>query len=124
MARAVHPGTERKEALMLRSRLLLFPAVLFCWTLAAQNKPETSVQVDRGRHFFVNSPKGLPCAACHSIDGAGTAVGPDLRRLAAVVSPHNLMRTIEMMQTVFVQEVRTRDGRTFPGIQKQIEGNI
>ncbi len=92
--------------------------------LWSQNKPETSIQVDRGHQFFLKSPKGLPCATCHSIHGEGRPVGPDLTRLASVVSPRGLMKTIGMTRTVYVQEIETADGRNFPGIQTQIAGNM
>jgi len=92
--------------------------------LRSQNKPEISVQIDRGHHFFLKSPKGLPCATCHSIEGEGQAVGPNLTRLASVVGPRGLMRTIEMTRTVYVQQIETADGRTFPGIQTKIAGNM
>jgi hypothetical protein len=110
-------------------RLLLFLCIslvtgLCTFLLWAQNKPETSVQFDRGHQFFLKSPKGLPCATCHSIDGEGKAVGPNLTRLASVVSPRGLMKTIEMTRTVYVQQVETTDGRIFPGIQTQIAGNM
>jgi len=107
--------------------LLGFSALLagvFAVGLWSQNKPETSVQVDRGHRFFLESPKGLPCATCHSINGEGRATGPDLTRLASVISPRGLMKTIEMTRTVYVQEVQTADGRNFPGIQQGIAGNM
>jgi hypothetical protein len=112
---------------MKRSVLLgftAFAAGAFTVALWSQNKPETSVQVDRGHHFFLESPKGLPCATCHSIDGEGRATGPNLTRLASVVGPRGLMRTIEMTRTVYVQEVKTSDGRTFPGIQQGVADNL
>jgi len=40
------------------------------------------------------------------------------------VNPRGLMKTIEMTRTVYVQEIETTDGRTFPGIQTQIAGNM
>jgi hypothetical protein len=111
-----------KRSVFLGSVTLLAGFGLFL--LWAQNKPETSIQVDRGHGFFLKSPKGLPCATCHSLDGEGRAVGPNLTRLASVVSPRGLMKTIEMTRTVYVQQVETSDGRTFPGIQTQIAGNM
>ncbi len=91
---------------------------------AGQNKPETSSQVDRGRKLFEKSHKSLPCATCHSLDGIGREVAPDLRRLGAIVTPSDLMRTINMQRTVFVQEVRTSKGMVFPGIQRSIKGDM
>jgi hypothetical protein len=112
---------------MKRGVLFGFSALVagvFAMALWSQNKPETSVQVDRGHHFFLESPKGLPCATCHSINGEGRPAGPNLTRLASVISPRGLMRTIEMTRTVYVQEVETADGRSFPGIQQGIAGNM
>jgi len=108
---------------MTRAIVLGTVVVLGALISIGQNKPETSSQADRGRLLFEKSPKGLPCATCHSLEGLGTEVGPDLRRLAAIVSPRDLLRTIDMQRTVFVQEVRTTDGRAFPGIQEQIRGD-
>lgn len=99
----------------------LLAGVLVLWS---QKLPETSIQVDRGHDYFLKSPKGLACATCHSIDGEGTATGPNLKRLASVVGPRGLMKTIEMTRTVYVQEIETKDGRTFPGIQKDIKGDV
>ena len=50
----------------------------------AQTKPVPK-QVERGRELFLNSPKGIPCATCHTMAGLGNAVGPDLKPLASVV---------------------------------------
>ncbi len=80
-------------------------------------------QVERGRELFLKSSKGEPCANCHAIAGIGTAVGPDLKPLAAVVGSHGLVKTIEMQQTEYVQLVTTADGKTWPGIQKQKQGD-
>jgi hypothetical protein len=112
---------------MKRGLLIEFITILVglgALVLWSQNRPETSVQVDRGHQFFLKSPKGLPCATCHAINGEGRAVGPDLTRLASVVSPRGLMKTIEMTRTVYVQEVETSDGRIFAGIQNKIAGNV
>jgi mono/diheme cytochrome c family protein len=79
-------------------------------------------QTQRGRELFLNSPKGLPCATCHSLEGRGNSIGPDLTRLAGVVGPRGLVMTIRMSMTAYVQQV-TAQGRTFPGIQKQKEGD-
>jgi len=109
--------------LMLRTLVLVFGMVLCAGLSGAQNKPESSTQVDRGRKLFEKSMKGQACSACHSLDGIGTEVGPDLRRLGAYVTPRDLMRTIDMQRTVFVQEVQTSKGSAFPGIQRQIKGD-
>ena len=68
--------------------------------------------------MFVNSPKGTACGTCHSMAGLGTAVGPDLKKLASVVGPRGLVMTIRMTMTAYVQDVKSSQGR-FPGILKQ-----
>jgi putative heme-binding domain-containing protein len=96
--------------------------VLLCGSLALAADGPTA-QIDRGRQLFRNSPKGLPCATCHSLEGNGTAVGPDLTRLAGVVGPRGLVMTIKMTMTAYVQQVSLKSGRVFPGIQKQKDGD-
>jgi putative heme-binding domain-containing protein len=97
-------------------------AVLLWIPVAVTAQTGATAQVERGRQLFLKSSKGVACATCHSLEGAGTAVGPDLTRLASVIGPRVLVTTIQMTMTAYVQEVRTTDGRTFPGIQKQKDG--
>lgn len=80
-------------------------------------------QVQRGQELFEKSPKGIACATCHRVKGIGTAVGPDLLTLAGVVGSHGLVKTIQMNSTEYVQEVKMADGKVFPGIQKQKQGD-
>ncbi len=96
---------------------------LLCWGLPALAADGAGAQIERGRQLFLNSPKGLPCATCHSLEGKGTAIGPDLTRLAGVVGPRGLVMTIQMTMTAYVQQISLKNGRVFPGIQKQKEGD-
>jgi mono/diheme cytochrome c family protein len=88
----------------------------------AQEKRPAPAQALRGRELFLRSPKGTACATCHNMDGAGTAVGPDLSRLASVATPHSMVATIKMTMTNEVLLVKTADGK-FPGILKQKQGD-
>lgn len=88
---------------------------------AVDNRPLTP-QEERGRELFLNSPKGTACGTCHSMAGLGTAIGPDLSKLASVIGPRGLVSAIQMTVTAYVQEVKV-SGRTFPGIQKQKQGD-
>ena len=81
-------------------------------------------QTQRGKELFLHSPKGLACATCHSLEGNGNAIGPDLTRLASVVGPKGLVMTIQMSMTAYVQQIELQNGRSFPGIQKSKEGDI
>ncbi len=82
-----------------------------------------TAQVKRGQELFEKSPKGVACATCHKMKNIGAAVGPDLSKLASVVGSHGLVKTIQMQSTEYVQEVKTADGKTFPGIQKEKQGD-
>ena len=88
--------------------------------LLAQTKtPPMTAQVQRGKDLFVNSTKGKPCGTCHEVGGVGTAIGPDLRKLASVVGPRGMVSTIQMSMTAYVQEYKIKDVGSFPGIQKE-----
>jgi hypothetical protein len=88
----------------------------------AEDKRPLTPQVERGREIFSKSPKGTACETCHALVGLGTAVGPDLSKLASVVGPRGLVTAIQMTVTAYVQDVKVSD-RTFPGIQKQKQGD-
>ncbi len=85
--------------------------------------PMTNAGAGGARELFLHSAKGKACATCHEVGGVGTAVGPDLTKLASVVGPRGLVSTIQMSMTAYVQEYKIKDLGTFPGIQKEGSGN-
>src|ERR1035441_6725898 len=89
--------------------------------IAQEKKPPTA-QTRRGRELFLKSPKGIACGTCHAMAGVGTAVGPDLAKMASLATPGGLVAVIQMETTSNVQEVKTAAG-SFPGIQKQKQGD-
>jgi mono/diheme cytochrome c family protein len=78
---------------------------------------EPSAQVRRGQELFFNSPKGLPCATCHQLEGKGTPAGPDLKNIAGI-SPRGIVTAILSSRTMYVVDVETADGKRFPAIQQ------
>jgi mono/diheme cytochrome c family protein len=113
---------------MVMNRQYFFFAVaaLVCaanpqWAIAQEKQPPTA-QIRRGRELFLKSPKGIACGTCHTMAGVGTAVGPDLARMASLATPRGLVAVIQMESTENVQEIKTAAG-TFPGIQKQKLGD-
>lgn len=74
-------------------------------------------QAQRGRELFLKSQKGIACATCHEVEAQGTAIGPNLTRLAKVVGPHEL--TLMMLAGVkqHVVQVVSREA-VFDGILK------
>ena len=84
----------------------------------------SNAQTERGQQWFLHSSKGLACATCHSLEGNGNAVGPDLTRLAGIIGPRGLAMTIQMTLTAYVQQIDLQNGRSFAGIQKQKVGDV
>jgi cytochrome c553 len=107
---------------MRRVLLAGFSCVLIFQMAPADTKPAPNKQIERGRELFAKSPKGTPCATCHQMAGIGTAVGPDLTKLASVAIPRGLVAAIHWTIPENVQEVKTRD-RTFPAVMKQKQGD-
>lgn len=102
------------------SRTLFFVAgtVVFCAPLKAAEQAPAAAQVERGRQLFHKTFKSYSCATCHSIEGTGTAVGPNLKTLGSVVGPRGLYTTIMMSDTCYVQEYKLANGNSFRGIEK------
>jgi hypothetical protein len=109
---------KRFYGLSLSMGLALAGGVLFAQTKTAPATP----QVERGKELFLHTTKGKACGTCHEVGGVGTAIGPDLKKLASVVGPRGLVSTIQMTMTAYVQEYRIKDLGTFPGIQKEGSG--
>jgi hypothetical protein len=103
----------------MKRTLLCFTGFAMLCTYAVNAQDKASAQVERGRQLFTQPAKGMACTTCHSMEGVGNAVGPDLKKLASIIGPRGLANTIQMTVTCYVQEVRLVNGRTFPGIEKQ-----
>ena len=107
----------------MKKALCIVPVLALAWPVAIEaDKQPASAQAERGRELFLKSSKGAPCGTCHALAGVGTAVGPDLTKMASMGTPHNLVMTIRMTMTNEVQLVKTADGK-FPGFLKQKQGD-
>jgi len=100
-------------------------AALIGSMVLAQEKtpPPMTKQVERGKELFLHTAKGTACGTCHEVGGVGTAIGPDLKKLASVVGPRGLVSTIQMSMTAYVQEYKVKEVGTFPGIPKEGSNN-
>ncbi len=106
-----------------------FPIVLLaCVTLAtAQDnaakkpRPKPNEQAQRGRKLFLESPKGKPCGTCHTMDGIGASVGPDLTKMATYAMPRGVVVAMRMSMAETVQMVKPVSGPGFPGVLQQKE---
>jgi cytochrome c553 len=107
---------------MKRLMYLLVLILLGSLLAIAQDSGAIPAQAARGKELFLNSAKGVPCGTCHTLGGVGTAVGPDLKKLASLAMPRGLVMAMQMTVTEYVQEVKVQ-GATFSGIQKQKTGD-
>ena len=87
--------------------------------LAKDNDTPPTAQIQRGRDLFVKTPKGVACATCHQVAGEGTAIGPDLKTMGSMGTPHVIVMTMRMTMTTYVQSFKTAHGGTFPGMLKE-----
>ena len=111
----------------LKSSTLLFALATLAFTASGQTAPAPAkqpptAQTQRGRDLFVKSPKGIACGTCHALAGLGTAIGPDLTKMASMATPRGLVSIVQMDSTTNVQEIKVAAG-AFPGIQKQKQGD-
>jgi putative heme-binding domain-containing protein len=72
-------------------------------------------QAARGQKIFLDESNAQRCATCHQLGKDGTAVGPDLAKLARL-SPRAIVISINSTRTVYTQEVTLKARRTFPGM--------
>jgi len=92
---------------------MTYPAISAEPQPAAESKPPA--QAARGQATFLDEATAAHCGACHALARKGTAVGPDLTRLARL-SPRAIAMAIRATRTQYVQEVKLKDGSEFPGM--------
>lgn len=74
-------------------------------------------QAKRGMALFWESPDaGSRCGACHSLEGRGQAIAPDLRRLAGL-SPRGIKTAILSTVTEYVVTPNLKSGKPFPALK-------
>lgn len=81
--------------------------------LAADAKPPA--QASRGQAAFFDETAAAHCGACHFLAKQGTAVGPDVSRLARL-NARAIVMAIRATRTQYVQSVKLKDGKEFPGM--------
>jgi len=81
--------------------------------LAADAKPPA--QAARGQAAFLDESVATHCGGCHALAKQGNAVGPDLSRLARL-NARAIVMAIRATRTQYVQWVKLKDGKEFPGM--------
>jgi putative heme-binding domain-containing protein len=72
-------------------------------------------QAARGQVAFFDENVAAHCGGCHSLAQKGTAVGPDLTRLARL-NARAIVMAIRATRTEYVQSIKLKDGKEFPGM--------
>lgn len=80
---------------------------------ASDGKPPA--QAARGQAMFFDENVVMHCGGCHSLAGKGTAVGPDISRLARL-NARAIVMAIRATRTQYVQAIKLKAGGEFPGM--------
>ncbi|MBZ5593351.1 MAG: c-type cytochrome [Acidobacteriia bacterium] len=94
-------------------RMIVFVLCTAYSLLAADAKPPA--QAARGQAAFLDESAPAHCGGCHALAKQGTAVGPDLSRLARL-NARAIVMAIRATRTQYVQWVKLKDGKEFPGM--------
>ena len=83
---------------------------------------------ESGRNIFLNNP-GMPCTQCHSLDGKGGLVGPDLSNIGNRLSRRQLLESlIEPSKRIApgygMVSVNRTDGSQISGVLEEEDENI
>ena len=68
-----------------------------------------------GQAIFFDENAAKHCGACHSLAHKGTAVGPDLTRLAHL-NARAIVMAVRATRTQYVQTIKLKDGTEFPAM--------
>jgi putative heme-binding domain-containing protein len=74
---------------------------------------------DRGRTVFLSSRTA--CSACHTVNGQGGRVGPELSKIGGIRAPADLLESVVYPSATLVRGyetyiVQTREGQTLTGL--------
>jgi mono/diheme cytochrome c family protein len=84
-------------------------------SISAATAQAPTAQVQRGAALFFNAAKDAYCGACHALDGRGTAVGPDLTKVANR-TPREIAAATRKRRPEHVVTAHMKDGDSFPAL--------
>jgi putative heme-binding domain-containing protein len=88
----------------------------------AEAKETVTANFDKGKELFFDASNENNCGVCHAIDGTGTAIGPDLRKLkrtraqlesAITNPPQSRLTKITLKNGDTIQGIPAADGRIY-----------
>jgi mono/diheme cytochrome c family protein len=77
---------------------------------------KTPEQAQRGRELFFAASNPNNCGVCHVLSGKGTAVGPDLTRLARI-NARAIAMAVTSTRTQYAVIVKPKTGKDFPAMK-------
>jgi putative heme-binding domain-containing protein len=93
----------------------IWPFLLIAGCALAADPKQPPAQAARGQAFFLDESNAKHCGTCHALGKQGTAVGPDLSKLARL-GPRGILMAIRASRTAYVQNVKLKNGTEFPGM--------
>jgi len=105
---------------MYRLALLsVFAVLASSQSTQAPAKPGTfsgPAQAKRGYELFFDATKTQPCGVCHLMQGRGTAVGPDLAKIARLPA-RGFVIAILSTRTQYAVSVKPKEGEKFSAMK-------
>ncbi len=78
--------------------------------------PVPAANFEKGKALFFDSSSENNCGVCHAIDGAGTVIGPDLRKMKRTRA--EIIAALQNPPQSKLTRITLKNGDTITGIQK------
>ena len=95
--------------------VILGPAAFHC--LSA----DLTQQAERGKAIFFDASKKTHCSTCHRLGNEGTAIGPDLTKIARI-APKAFEISMLSTRTVYAKELEMKGRHKYPAMIVSEEG--
>src|SRR5215470_3861694 len=114
----VEASPRRKEESTMLAKTLVLLALAPTGLLWSQEaREQIPAQAQRGLELFAQRK----CSTCHRLEGNGTAIAPDLTRIARL-SPRAIKLMVLATRTEYVIAVHLKNGDSMPAIRVADDG--
>ena len=102
------PSGETRSQSAFRRRIMTGFWLFMVMAAGPATDAKPPAQAARGQAFFFDETAARHCGSCHALAHKGTAVGPDLSRLAHL-NARAIVSAIRATRTQYVQNVKTEE---------------